>query len=168
MAGYSCEPDPETGQRPFAFRLHQFKSPGDTVYATLEAEEERYATLSGQHYAPGQRDKLLFPLCFCRECGQEYYTVYKTEHDDGIGYKVAARDFRDQSSDDEGEAGYLYINASNPWPQDQESLLGRLPDDWLEDRNGEVRIRSHRRKKLPRHLRLNTLGEKDKDGQGCF
>ena len=33
-AGYEHE-DPVNGLKPFAFRLHQFISPGDTVYATL-------------------------------------------------------------------------------------------------------------------------------------
>ena len=168
LAGYDCEPNPETGQKPFAFRLHQFISPGDAAYATLEAEDERYTALRKQHYAPGQRDKLLFPLCFCRECGQEYYTVYKSDLEEAEGYRVVAREFRDQSSGDEGEAGYLYINSSDPWPQDTEALRHRLPDDWLEDRSGEIRIRSHRRRKLPRQLRLNTLGERDAEGLECF
>ena len=38
LAGYACEPHPETGAPPFAFRLHQFISKGDTMYASLEPE----------------------------------------------------------------------------------------------------------------------------------
>src|SRR5690606_21255109 len=83
LAGYRCSPDPNTGYAPFAFRLHQFISPGDTVYATIESEPERHITLNGQHYMPGDRDKVLFPLCFCRECGQEYYTVRITTNKEG-------------------------------------------------------------------------------------
>ncbi len=70
LAGYECEPQPETGTSPFAFRLHQFISKGDTIYASLE--EERYLTLQGQQYVPGgRRERVLLPLVFCRECGQE-------------------------------------------------------------------------------------------------
>lgn len=66
LGGYACEPDPETGFPPFAFRLHQFISRGDTVYASLEPEAQRHLTLQGQQFVPGDRGKLLFPLVFCR------------------------------------------------------------------------------------------------------
>jgi hypothetical protein len=78
LAGYGCVPDPATGQQLFAFRLHQFISRGDTVYASLEAHPLRYLSLSGQKVVPGHRDKVLLPLAFCRECGAEYYTIWKS------------------------------------------------------------------------------------------
>ena len=59
----------------FAFRLHQFISRGDTVYASLEPEAERYLTVQRQQFVPGDRERILLPLVFCRECGQEYYCV---------------------------------------------------------------------------------------------
>ncbi len=93
LAGYEFD-DPTTALKPFAFRLHQFISPGDTAYATLETEAERHITLSGQRYFGADR-KLLFPLSFCRECGQEYYTVSRVEGEDGEeGY--VPRDFRER------------------------------------------------------------------------
>lgn len=58
------------------FRLHQFISQGGSVYATLESKEKRYLTLEGQYKTSG--DRLLFPLVFCRECGQDYYAVRTT------------------------------------------------------------------------------------------
>ncbi|MFQ5745211.1 MAG: DEAD/DEAH box helicase, partial [Acidobacteriota bacterium] len=75
LASYKAEPDPQTRFPVFSFRLHQFISRGDTVYATPEAEAERYLTLQGQQYVPGDRARALLPLVFCRECGQEYYCV---------------------------------------------------------------------------------------------
>ncbi|TVR19677.1 MAG: DEAD/DEAH box helicase [Anaerolineaceae bacterium] len=169
MAGYRCEPHPENGVAPFAFRLHQFISPGDTAYSTIELEDVRHITLQGQRYVPGNREKVLFPLCFCRECGQEYYTVGLTrDEEDGRRY-VAPRDFRDRLNDDEVEAGYLYIGSHKPWPEDVEELLEseRLPDDWLETHRGGRRVRPHRRDKLPHHLRLATDGAEDEAGQAC-
>jgi hypothetical protein len=63
------------GEPIFAFRLHQFLAAGRTVYATLESQN-RHLTLEAQHYAPGvEGERLLYPLVFCRECGQEYYMV---------------------------------------------------------------------------------------------
>src|SRR5262249_11892899 len=74
LGGYRC-PDPQTGFPTFAFRLHQFVSRGDTAYATIEPEDQRYVTVQGQQFVPGDRDRVLLPLVFCRECGQEYYSV---------------------------------------------------------------------------------------------
>lgn len=167
LAGYECEPDPESGYVPFAFRLHQFISPGDTVFATVEPEKERYITLNGQRFVPGDREKVLFPLCFCRECGQEYYTVRVTTNEDGECRKVMPRDFSDRLPDDGSEAGYLYIGSHKPWPYEAEEILERLPDDWLEERNGGRRVRSHRRDKLPYHVRVIPSGAEADDGQEC-
>jgi ATP-dependent helicase YprA (DUF1998 family) len=58
LAGYHIK-DPHTGFPVFAFRLHQFISRGDTVYASLEAEAERHLTLQPQRYVPGDRARLL-------------------------------------------------------------------------------------------------------------
>jgi ATP-dependent helicase YprA (DUF1998 family) len=46
LHGYKCEPDPISGNRPFAFRLHQFISKGDAVYATLGRGADRWMTLA--------------------------------------------------------------------------------------------------------------------------
>jgi len=51
LAGYICSPNPITGRPPFAFRLHQFISKGDTVYASLEANP--HLTFQGQQFVPG-------------------------------------------------------------------------------------------------------------------
>lgn len=169
LAGYQCEPNPNTGFAPFAFRLHQFISPGDTVYSTIEPEARRYITLQGQRFVPGGRDKVLFPLCFCRECGQEYYTVRITTNTDDERKWVIPRDFSDRLSDEDSEAGYLYIGSHKPWPHEFDDLIEGeyLPDDWLEERNGVRRVRSHRREKLPRHMRVLPSGEEDAGGQEC-
>lgn len=169
MAGYRAAPNPETGFAPFAFRLHQFISPGDTVYSSVEPEEVRYITLQGQRFVPGDRDKVLFPLCFCRECGQEYYTVRITTNTDGQRRRVMPRDFSDRLPDEDSEAGYLYIGSHKPWPKDTQELVDGeyLPDDWLEERGGIRRIRSHRRDKLPRHVRVFPSGDEDAQGQDC-
>ena len=61
-AGSECK-DPETEFPLFAFRLHQFITRGDTVWASLEEEDKRIVTLRGQQYVPGDRNKILLPLC---------------------------------------------------------------------------------------------------------
>lgn len=82
-----CEPDCCGGMRcgilgaVFAFRLHQFISKAAAVYAPLlpPAERRPHLTLHGQVYAPGsERTLRLYPLEFCRNCGQEYYSVRRS------------------------------------------------------------------------------------------
>jgi ATP-dependent helicase YprA (DUF1998 family)/very-short-patch-repair endonuclease len=149
LAGYACEPHPETGLPPFAFRLHQFISKGDTIYASLEPA--RYLTLQGQQYVPGDRERVLLPLVFCRECGQEYYCVRLK---DG---KFVPRELNDQH-DEGGKAGFLYHSEENPWPIDEDSLRERLPDEWLEEHRNGIRVRRNRRNDLPYSLSIRADG----------
>ena len=162
LAGYEFD-DPDTGLKPFAFRLHQFISPGDTAYVTLETEAERHITLSGQRYFGAER-MVLFPLSFCRECGQEYYTVSRVDDEEG-DEAYLPRDFRERPADIEGEGGYLYLSEAEPWPYNPGEAQARLPEDWLEERGGASRLRSNRRKYLPQHLRLDTKGRPAEAGQ---
>jgi hypothetical protein len=74
LAGYQIT-NPETGFPVLAFRLHQFISRGDSVFATFEPEYDRFLTVRGQKFEPGDRGKVLLPIVFCRGCGQEYYLV---------------------------------------------------------------------------------------------
>jgi hypothetical protein len=146
----------------FAFRLHQFISRGDTVYASLEIEEERYCTVNGQKFVPDDRSRLLLPLVFCRECGQEYYVVRKyKERETGI-HRFASRDLDDRLDDEEGEAGYLYLSTTDPWLVDR--IAEKVPEDWLEDRNGELRVRPSQRRYLPEVHRVDGLGQVNDEG----
>ena len=75
-----------SGEPVFAFRLHQFLASGGSVYATLEGPGVRALSTEGQVYAPNPGEdepKLLYPLAFCRECGQETYLVARvSEHEE--------------------------------------------------------------------------------------
>ncbi len=157
LAGASAK-DPDTGRPLFAFRLHQFLSKGDSVHVTLETEQDRHVTSSYQVAAPGHPDKLLFPLSFCRECGQEYVDVTKRE----IGADVSFRPRRDSdASGGDRFDGYLFISSDIPWPAEHE-IEARLPDSWIDD--GEV-IPS-RRKYLPQRLYVEAAGNKTTEGFG--
>jgi ATP-dependent helicase YprA (DUF1998 family) len=101
--------DPATGKPIFAFRLHQFISRGDTVYATLQPAGSRTIALSGQQFAPGDRSRVLLPLAFCRECGQEYYSVRALPVASTGKRKFVQRDPSDRMSDEESDNGFLFI-----------------------------------------------------------
>lgn len=162
LAGYKAL-HPETGFPSFAFRLHQFISKGDTVYTSLEEPDSRYITLSGQQFVPDDRRRVLLPMVFCRECGQEYYLVYR--HPDRKTGKTVflPRELRDQTSEEDDQRGFLYQNPANPWPDD-ERRLELLPEDWLEEGKSGRRVKSSHKHKMPVPVRINMLGVEDETG----
>ena len=166
LAGYEAGHDPETGFRPFAFRLHQFISRGDTVHASPEAETTRAITVHKQKYVPGDRSRVLLPLAFCRECGQEYYTVRRAADPATGRVAYIPRDLRDQYHDEfEGEAGFLYLNTATPWPDDDDgAIAARVPDDWLEITPTGARLRKDRRKYIPEAITVDAEGREDERG----
>jgi ATP-dependent helicase YprA (DUF1998 family) len=164
LKGYSVT-NPETNFPAFAFRLHQFISRGDTVYASIEAEEDRYVTVYGQKFVPGERDKVLIPLAFCRECGQEYYVVRRTKDPENGAELFLPRELNETKDSEGGEAGFLFLNHDNPWPENSYDAIDRLPDDWIEESNGELVIKKSQRKNLPEVIKINPDGEKGELGQ---
>ncbi|SNT48758.1 ATP-dependent helicase YprA, contains C-terminal metal-binding DUF1998 domain [Streptosporangium subroseum] len=151
---------PETTRPLFAFRLHQFLSKGDTAYVSLEPEDERYITSQYQVSVPGHREKLLLPLAFCRECGQDYLVVSRR--------KDGTYGARQEANVAGGEAanGYLYVSSDHPWPADPVAA-GRLPDSWLEPAaDGGSQVRVTHRDYLPREVWIGPGGSESPVGQG--
>jgi ATP-dependent helicase YprA (DUF1998 family)/very-short-patch-repair endonuclease len=158
QAGYACTPDPLTGRNPFAFRLHQFVSRGDAVYASLHPQEQRYLTIRGQQFVPGDRSRVLLPLLFCRECGQEYYCV-RCFRDSNSKQYLIPREISDDTELD-GEPGFFHYSETHPWPEDAASEhLDRLPEDWVEMHRGKPRFKRSNNPLLPRPMRVASSGE---------
>ncbi len=165
LASYRCERDPRTAFPVFAFRLHQFISRGDTVYTSLEEEASRYLTVHGQQFVPGDRTRVLLPLVFCRECGQEYYCVRLKEAE---GTKqVEPRLLADREAEGGWQAGFLHVSSKNPWPSDPGEINERLPDDWLEEATGGTRVKRDRRLYLPAALQIDPAGVESPNGIAC-
>lgn len=115
------------GNNAFAFKLHQFISQGGSVYATLERPKTRLLTLEGQFYAPGGGDRLLYPLQFCRVCGQEYYSAQWQKE----GHRLLPRPEGSMANGDDDEgAGYVMADREGRW-QDETAAL---PEHWFEPR----------------------------------
>ncbi len=143
MAGFRTL-NPQTGLPLFAFRLHQFISRGDTVYSSIESADSRYATLNAQQYVPqepGDRSRILLPLAFCRECGQDYYVVDWDQRDQQLAGRGSGRvnlrdgrlrgrdvSSRSDSDDESVVSGYVVLARDLNWTGDAEEF----PDDWLE------------------------------------
>ena len=153
---------------PFAFRLHQFISRGDTVHASLEPEEHRHITVHGQQFVPGGRERILLPLVFCRECGQEFYSVWAhhEQSPDGTAepLRFVPRRYAELKDEDQDEAGFLYLSTATPWPTDAEQVAERLPDDWFDDKGN---VLANRRDALPRPTRVLPSGVEDQAGADC-
>ena len=154
---------PVHGRPLFAFRLHQFLSKGDTVYASLEPESERYLTDRYQLRVPGAPEKALLPLGFCRECGQEYYVVARVERDGRVAFVPRAD--QDASGGDR-VTGYLYASSEHPWPVDYVGE-GRVPEHWLvEEDDGTSQVAENRAKYLPGAVWLSADGTALGQGEG--
>lgn len=170
--------DPKTGRPLFAFRLHQFLSKGDNVYVTLEDEMTRQPTRDYQVELPNSGGKVLYPLAFCRECGQEYLSVWREEKAGQVTYK-ARRDTTIPGGDDPDddtvaspavEDGYLYVSSETPWPRDLPTALEqrRVPDMWLEThpKTGADVVKPGSRKYLPRPVTVDPFGHERPDADG--
>ncbi len=163
-AGSQCK-HPETQFPVFAFRLHQFISRGDTVWGTLEYEDQRTLTLKPQQYVPGDRNKILLPIVFCRHCGQEYYRVDRPAH--GQDGSIVPRESFAKSDNDEVESGYLYISSQSPWSGELEDVLRRIPEDWIDYHRDQPRIK--RKQDIPKVVWLGTNGTESMEGvQAAF
>src|SRR5690606_16128380 len=154
---------PITGRPLFAFRLHQFLSKGDRIHVTRESAKERHLTREDQLEQPGSGGKILLPLAFCRECGQEYMVVWRSENAAGTVYRSRRGPVAEEKDAIEG---YLYVSAEQPWPERTEKALddGLLPDSWLEpDAHGQNSLRKSSQGRVPRSVTVDPHGV---EGQG--
>lgn len=151
----------------FAFRLHQFFTRGDTVWATLERETDRHLEITKKAAKPGDPEKPLFPLVFCRHCGTAYYRV-KIVSNEPARIVLPREDRRDE--DDDGKSdGYIHISEDAPWPRvDGASVLERLPEFMKEPTaQGVERVRPESRGDIPEPIFVDPLGRIVPEGAGA-
>lgn len=160
LRSYDCRN--EQGRSFFAFRLHQFISGAWNAYATLEPATERYISLDGQQFKPGDRRRFLFNLSFCRECGQEYYPVW-AEAEGGSPERFKPRDLSERSNEDDSlQFGYLIPDEEGLF--NPEDLEKHYPEEWLEFQNGSVTLKSSYRKYRPSRFMIDASGKVSSDG----
>ena len=142
----------------FAFKLHQFISGAGHAYATLEAPGRRVVTVDGQQFLPGDPEKRLYALHFCRGCGHEYHPVRLVAQNGDrlflardIDDAVSARRDDDEPADGEGEDadgeifGFLTLDRRD----EDFSFSGQeenYPETWIEyNARGNPRLKSNYR-----------------------
>ena len=154
----------------FAFRLHQFLTRGDTVWASLEPEAHCHLEIAKKAAKPGEPDKPLFPLVFCRHCGTAYYRVrVAAPAGDAHGRAtLLPREDRRQDDDDGSHDAYLHLSEQAPWPRAAgPALLARLPDALKETTaQGMERIRPNARKDVPEPVFVDPAGRIVPEGEG--
>lgn len=144
-----------SGKSLFAFKLHQFISGGGKVFTTLEAPGVRAVTLDGQQFVSGDRNRSLYHVHFCRDCGQEYIPVWDQDGPEGRTFGVRSIDEREHQ-DDGIKAGYLMPDASGTWQPDN---LENYPETWVEERtDGEWRIKPAQKKHVPQPVSVRSDG----------
>jgi len=138
----------------FAFRLHQFLASGSSVYATVEPPDERQFFVRGQYLAPGSvedRKRILFPLTFCRECGQEYYQVSWMRES---GYQIPRSPLPTHWDETEGTQGYLALERDDLWSESED-----LPEFWFDERKAGPRVKKSYAEHVPRHIWVTPDGK---------
>ena len=155
IAAYQSQSD--SGRNFFSFRLHQFISSPSNAYATLEGPRDRFITIEGQQFKPGDRNRLLFNLSFCRQCGQEYFPVWATmEAKSPTAF--SPRELSERSNEEE-ETLYGYLMPDSEGTFDPTDIEGHYPEDWLEFHHGEPRLKSYYRRYCPIPVCVDTLGK---------
>lgn len=149
--------NPSNGFPVFAFKLHQFISRGDTVYASLDENDIRHLTVQRQLFVPNSnKDKILLPMAFCRHCGQEYYTVTKVFDEEKEAWRFAPRELNERVFDEEQEAGFLYVNDADKWSDNASENADKVPEEW-KDQDGKIMY--NRREYLPKPVLVTPDGQ---------
>ncbi|ALP53653.1 hypothetical protein Tel_11195 [Candidatus Tenderia electrophaga] len=160
LTAYQCR---DSKNKPlFAFRLHQFISGANTLYATLEPENKRQFDLTGQQFAPGEnREKKYFGVHFCRQCGQEYYPVWHvSEHGET---EISPRDIDERSHDDEDtNFGFFMFDSGQQW---DDADPEKYPENWLEVKKGDYRVKGNFKKYCPQRTYAEPNGHCSHDGE---
>ena len=149
------------GRPPFAFKLHQFISGPGKVLTTLEGQGIRHVTLDAQRFAPGRQEEgaQLYPVHFCRDCGQEYLPVWQSKRQP-ISY--TPREIDDISAEDNEDVfyGFLCPATSN---LSYRGDLETLPETWLDLSRDQPKIKQNYKKAMPCPIQVDVQG---KQGQG--
>lgn len=139
------------GSTVFPFKIHQFISQGGAVYSTLESKSKRHLSLEGQVYHEDENiKKYLYPVSFCRECGQEYYLVDFNESEKQFLPRLP---FYSESEEKYAKEGYLLLDEENVW---DESLIENLPENWFTP-NGK-NIDKDFKEYIPKKFFINSEG----------
>jgi ATP-dependent helicase YprA (DUF1998 family) len=152
----------------FAFKLHQFISGAGNAFSTLEKAGKRTVVVEGQQFLPGDPEKRLYAVHFCRRCGQEYHPVrfdpaerafFARDIDDGAPPRADGEPEGVEGEDEDKQVfGFITPHPSDPgftFADREEDY----PETWLEfNAKGESRIKAHYRGARVREFHVEPTG----------
>jgi len=144
------------GRAPFAFKLHQFISGPGKVLTTLEPAGQRNITLDAQRFAPGRyaEQALLFSAHFCRDCGQEYHPVWRSDAD---CISFSPRDISETSNQEDAEQSFGFLCPKTDHLV-YTGLLEELPEHWIDYSRAEPRLKQTYRNAAPIEYQVDPQG----------
>ena len=150
-----------------AFKLHRFLSGAGTAHTTLAPSGSRRVSLVGEKFDREETDARLYPVYFCRECGQEVHSVSIDNSGSVIARPIDVAP-RPDGTDGDIEHGFLVPDASGDLNFTGD--IENYPDSWQETTaTGQLRLKSsHRGKHDGRRMYLGRDGRHDPDGLLCW
>lgn len=152
----------ERGNAFMAFKLHQFISGAGNAHSTLEKAGERNVWLSGEKFDREKPDARLYPLYFCRSCGQEVHSVTISSDGEVLPRPIDLQPREDDDDDDSSEHGFLFPDATADLAFSGEPE--EYPESWLDTSPSGPRLKPGRRRLAGRPLYLARIGFEQADG----
>ena len=151
-----------------AFKLHRFIAGAGEVFATLRSKP-RTVLLDGQLEDPDAPGTRLYPVRFCRECGQEHYVVTSADQENGTVFLPRNIDDTPIESDNDTEvAGYLTPIGREDPEYRFDGSIENFPEGWTEERRGVLRLRSNRKNRVPTEVTVADDGRVAADGEAFW
>ncbi len=151
-----------SGSAFMAFKLHRFLAGAGHAHSTLERAGARRVRLAAEQFDREKPDARLYPLFFCRQCGQEVHSV-SIERSGRVIARSIDQTAKDEADHDGTQHGFLVPDATGdlPFAGDVDSY----PDDWIEEGAKGRRLKSsHRGKHEGQRLTLGADGQYAEDG----
>lgn len=145
-----------------AFKLHRFFAGAGHAHATLEVAGKRRIQLAAEQFDRENPEARLYPLFFCRQCGQEVHSV-SVDRSGQVLARSIDQTAKDEADYDGTRHGFLVPDANGDL--DFAGDADSYPDDWIEESKNSRRLKSsHRGKHEGQRLVLGFDGQGSLDG----
>ena len=149
-----------------AFKLHRFLAGAGHAHATLEPAGVRGVKLTAEKFDRKNPEARLYPLFFCRECGQEVHSVSIERSGQVVARSIDVVP-RDEADADGTRHGFLVPDADGSLAF--AGAADDYPDDWGEQTPSGVRLKSsHRNKHEGELIHLGADGMAKADGVAAW
>jgi superfamily II DNA/RNA helicase len=148
------------GERAFmTFKLHRFLSGAGHAHATLREPSARLVTVEGQKFHPEDPDTRLYPVFFCRVCGQEYHPVTLADEDGRRQALPRPIDEPPLVDADAGRIGGYLMPEPTVGEFDFDGSPECYPEEWQETSpSGQARLKKTHRARALEQIQVSPDG----------